>query len=482
MDVKRRNKMLSGMIAVILSQAISVAVSLIMGFIVPKFIDEYQYSYWQTFLLYYGYVPILNIGLLDGFALRYSKYNYDELDKPRVRSFFRALMLWMAIVGSIICITAAIVAEEEYKIIFILVGIGGLIRYFWAYNYILFQTTERMSLYARYTIFQRVVYCIIIVILLVCRVNSFLWYCLAELIGEFAAGLLSTIHNRGLFIGKGISFKENFQEIKLDVAGGFFLLLANLASNFLIGGARMVIQWRWDALVFGKLSFSFSLTNIFLTFVTAISVVLFPSLKRMKEEELPDLYGKIRNSISPLFFLMLVAYFPLCSILELWLPQYSESLPFLGILLPLTIFASKVSLLTNNYLKAFRKEKIMLVVNLISVAIGMALFCICAYALNNVELLLHCVVFTIMLRSIISEIIVMRFIKRNYIKDFVLELIMTISFMLIVQFLSRWIGCAVYAAVVVVYLLINYKNVIMIVNMIKNILKGKKRQSEENKS
>ena len=118
MDVKRRNKMLSGMIAVILSQAISVAVSLIMGFIVPKFIDEYQYSYWQTFLLYYGYVPILNIGLLDGFALRYSKYNYDELDKPRVRSFFRALMLWMAIVGSIICITAAIVAEEEYKIIF----------------------------------------------------------------------------------------------------------------------------------------------------------------------------------------------------------------------------------------------------------------------------------------------------------------------------------------------------------------------------
>lgn len=482
MDVMRRNKMLSGMLAVVLSQAISVAVSLIMGFVVPKFIDEYQYSYWQTFLLYYGYVPLLNIGLLDGFALRYAKYNYDELDKPKVRSFFRSLMLWMAIVGSIICIIAAIVADGEYRIIFILVGISGIIRYFWSYNYILFQTTERMNLYARYIIVQRVVYCIVIVILLLCKVNYFVWFCLAELIGELVAGFLSTIHNRGLFLGKGIPFKENIKEIKLDVAGGFFLLLANLASNFLIGGARMVIQWRWDALVFGRLSFSFSLTNIFLTFVTAISVVLFPSLKRMKEEELPDLYGKIRNSISPLFFLAMIAYFPLCSILELWLPQYSESLPFLGILLPLTIFASKVSLLTNNYLKAFRKEKIMLVVNLISVAIGMALFCICAYVLNNIDLLLYCVVFTIMLRSIISEIIVMRLIKRNNIKDFVIELIMTISFMVIVQFLSRWIGCAVYAAVVVVYLLINYKNVLMIINMFKNIIKGKKSKSKEEKN
>lgn len=482
MDVKRRNKMLSGMLAVVLSQAISVAVSLIMGFVVPKFIDEYQYSYWQTFLLYYGYVPLLNIGLLDGFALRYSKYNYDELDKPRVRSFFRTLMLWMTIVGSIICVIAAIVAENEYKIIFILVGISGIVRYFWSYNYILFQTTERMNLYARYIIVQRVVYCIVIAILLLCRVNYFVWFCLAELIGELVAGFLSTIHNRGLFFGKGIPFKENFKEVKLDIAGGFFLLLANLASNFLIGGARMVIQWRWDALVFGRLSFSFSLTNIFLTFVTAISVVLFPSLKRMKEEELPDLYGKIRNSISPLFFLAMIAYFPLCSILELWLPQYSQSLPFLGILLPLTIFASKVSLLTNNYLKAFRKEKIMLVVNLISVAIGMALFCICAYVLNNIDLLLYCVVFTIMLRSIISELVVMRLIKRNYIKDFVLELIMTISFMVIVQFLSRWIGCAVYAAVVVVYLLINYKNVLMIINMFKNIIKGKKSKSKEEKN
>lgn len=474
MEFERKNKLLHGMMAVIISQGISIAVSFIMGFIVPKYIDEYQYAYWQTFTLYYGYIPLLNIGLLDGFVLRYSKYNYDELDKARASSFFRILMLWMAITGIIICVVAVIFAEDEYKVIFILIGLSGVIRYFWAYNYNVFQITERMNLYARYTIVQRVVYCVVIVILLLCRINNFVWFCFAEIAGELTAALLSIRHNRGLFFGKGITFKENLKEIKLDMSGGLFLLIANLAGNFLIGGARMVIQWRWDALVFGKLSFSFSLTNIFLTFVTAISTVLFPSLKRMKEEELPNVYGKIRNAISPLFFVAIIAYFPLCEILEIWLPQYSVSLPYLGILLPLTIFSSKVSLLTNNYLKSYRKEKILLIINLMSGAIGMLLFCICAYVFYNLEALLYSVVLTIMLRSIVSECVVMKLIGKTYIKDFILELIMTISFMLIVQFLSRWIGCAVYAVAVLIYIVINYKNIAIVFKMVKNIISEKK--------
>ena len=479
MDVKRKNKMLYGMLSVILSQGISVIVSIIMGFIIPKYVDEYQYAYWQTFTLYLGYVPLLSLGMLDGFTLRYSKYDYNELDRLKTRTFFRILMLWMTICCGGVCVISAIFAIGEYKYVFILVGIAGVVRYFWSYNYILFQTTDRMNLYARYTIVQRSVYCVVIIILIVCRVNYFVWFCMAEVIGEFVAAILSVPHNRGLFLGKGVPFKEYRQEIKLNIFGGFFLLVANLASNFLVGGARMVIQWRWDALMFGKLSFSFSLTNIFLSFVSAISVVLFPSLKRMSGNELPNLYGKIRGSISPILFVAMIAYFPLCAILEVWLPQYAVSIQYLGILLPLIIFSSKVSLLTNNYLKAYRKEKAMLLVNLITVAVGMALFCVSAYIFNNVELLLYCVVLSMMLRSIISECIVMKIIGKTYIKDFILELLMTIAFMLIVQFLSRWIGCAVYVAVVVVYLILNYKNIIMVFNMVKNLIITKRNKGTD---
>ena len=216
MEIKQKKKFVSGMFAVIVSQAISILVSFILGFIVPKFIDEYQYSYWQTFLLYWGYIPLLNIGLLDGFALRYSQYDMDELDKRKVRSFFRLLESWMLLAGIIVCAVSCIFASGEYRVIFCLIGASGVVRYFWAYNYILFQTTDRMTLYAKYTIIMRAVYVGIIVLLLILRVNNFIWYCLAELIGEGVAGILSATQNRGLFLGQGIALKDNLLEAKFE--------------------------------------------------------------------------------------------------------------------------------------------------------------------------------------------------------------------------------------------------------------------------
>ena len=61
---------------------------------------------------------------------------------------------------------------------------------------------------------------------------------------------------------------------------------------------------------------------------------------------------------------------------EKWIPAYAVSLQYLAILVPIVVFSSKVNLLTNNYLKVYRKEKSMLLVNLVSVALGRgALLC-----------------------------------------------------------------------------------------------------------
>ena len=243
--------------------------------------------------------------------------------------------------------------------------------------------------------------------------NDFYWYCIADLFGDVFGIFLGAIFNRGMYFGKGIPIKECLKECWINVSAGIMLMVANFSSSLLVGGAKMMIQWRWDELVFGQVSFSFSVSNLFLTFVTAISVVLFPSLKRMKEENLPDIYTKIRNIISPLLFFAMIVYFPGCWILEKWLPNYSDSLVYLGILLPIIIFSSKVSLLTNNYLKAYRKEKLMLVINVASVLFGMAIFAIGAYILNDLEFVLYSLVAVIMLRSVASEIAVTRIIKRR---------------------------------------------------------------------
>ena len=70
----------------VLVQAVSTMAGIVINLVVPKFIDTYQYAYWQTFLLYMQYVGFFHFGLIDGLVLRYSQFDYEELDKDSVRS------------------------------------------------------------------------------------------------------------------------------------------------------------------------------------------------------------------------------------------------------------------------------------------------------------------------------------------------------------------------------------------------------------
>ncbi len=471
-------KLAKNLILSIAAQAISVITSFVLGFIVPKFIDNYQYSYWQTYVLYVGYVGVLHFGLLDGIVLRYSQYDYDELDKPRVRSQFQLLLMFTSFLAIIGCLIPLFLNDNITKEIVILVSVGIVIKNIFGYTSYSFQITNRITKYAVLIIAQRAAYAVFVVVLLACRVNNFYWYCIADLFGEVFGIALGAIFNRGMYFGKTIPIRDCFKECWFNVSAGIMLMVANLSSSLLVGGAKMVIQWRWDELVFGQVSFSFSVSNIFLTFVTAISVVLFPSLKRMEESELPDVYGKIRNAISPLLFFAMILYFPGCWILDMWLPNYANSLVYLGILLPIIIFSSKVSLLTNNYLKAYRKEKLMLVINVASVALGMAMFALGAYVFNSLELVLYFVVAIIMLRSIVSEIAVMKIIKKNITLDFIIELVMTVVFIISVRFLSRWWACLAYGCALIVYAVIYRKSIAALFRSLGNMLKRKKTEEQ----
>ena len=91
----------------------------------------------------------------------------------------------------------------------------------------------------------------------------------------------------------------------------------------------------------------------------------------------------------------------------------------------------------------------MLVINAAAVAIGMAVFAIGAFVLNDLEFVLYALVAVIMLRSVASEIAVTKIIKKNITKDFIIELVMTIAFIVAVRFLTLWWACLAYACALI---------------------------------
>ena len=470
-------KLAKNMTLSLVAQLISLAASFVLGMLVPKFIDEYQYSYWQIYLLYVGYVGVFQFGLLDGLVLRYSQYDYDELDKARMRSQFQFMLGFTSILAVLTCLVSVFFLEGITFWVVVFVALGIIIKNIFGYTYYTFQMTNRFTQYAVLLMVQRGVYAITVVVLLLCKVNDFYWYCIADLLGDAVAGIIGGCLNRGLYFGKALTPKECFKESWLNISSGIMLMIANLSSTLLVGGAKMVIQWRWDELIFGKVAFSFSISNLFLTFVTAISVVLFPSLKRMDEDQLPNIYVKIRDTISPLLFYVMLLYFPGCWILEMWLPAYSEGLVYIGILLPIIIFSTKVSLLTNNYLKAYRREKMMLLINVISVVIGFVLFLLGAYVFSSLDFVLYSTVFVIMLRSIASEVAVMKYVKKNFTLDYIVEFVMTVAFVAIVQLLSLWWACLAYFGVLVVYSVLYRKRIALVFKQVGGLLSKKKTQN-----
>lgn len=448
------------------AQAVSLLVSFLLNLIVPKFISELDYAYWQTFVLYIGYSGIFHFGILDGIVLRYGGFDYEKLDKPRMRSQCVLLMLLNTVVMLFIMCIAVAFMKGAYRYIGICVAIGIVTKNLFLYTSYILQITNRINRYAQITIIQRGFFGVVVVALLVAGIKEFYWYCIADLLGDTVGIIVGSRYIKGVFLGKIVSITDALKELWINLSSGIKLLLANWSAMFLIGSAKMIVQWHWDELTFGKVSLAFSISSLFLSFVTAISIVLFPTIKRMNPEKMPKLYKGIRGILSPTLFMVMLCYFPGCFILEMWLPKYSLSLGYLGILLPIIVYSSKVSLLTNNYLKVYRKEQAMLWINIISVVLAFVSFVISAYVFDNMKAVLVCVVVAIMLRSVVSELVVMKAIGQRIVADFIIEALMTVAFIICASIDSLWTGCLVYFIILLLYIVHNKNNLCRIIKQL----------------
>lgn len=441
----------------IVSQVVSLAVTSIVYLIVPKVIPDIQYANWQVYSLYISYVGICHFGLLDGIVLRYSQFDYDQLDKNRIRSQFLFLLILLSGISFILLIIGTISLKGTSFLTLAMVAAGLITRNINMYTSYTFQITNRINYYAYFNIGRSIFFGFATTLLLFIGIENFCWYCMADISADLFIFVFTYRWNRDVYFGRIMSLRETLIEARNNISSGIQLMLSNWAATFLVGSAKMVVQWRWDLIFFGRVSFAFTLSNLFLTFVSAISVVLFPSLKRVNEETLPGLYSAIRNAVMPVLFFVLISYFPGYIIMELWLPAYKDSLVFLGVLLPMVVFTSLTSLLVNNYLKAYRCERQMFIINVATMVVGLCIFAVAGYWLNNVYLILIFTVALIIIRTIVSEIIVSRHINVYFVKDNIIEIIMSVVFVLCTRFSSLMVGCLGYAVALLIYGVIYFR-------------------------
>ncbi|WP_270346127.1 lipopolysaccharide biosynthesis protein [Enterococcus thailandicus] len=439
---------------------VTLAISVLLNLFVPKLLGVKEYSYWQLYVFYSSYVGFLHFGWVDGIYLKIGGENYDDLDKRNLGSqYWYLIFMEMIISFCVVISTVLLVPSSNKKIILLLTAIVSVITIAKTFIQYILQSTNRIKEYAQLSRSDRYIYICMIGFYFLLGGRNFYWLIIMDILSKLIMTLWGMYHIRDMISVKLITGKLIFTEILDNINVGSKLMLSNIASMFIIGSIRFFVERRWTIEVFGKLSFTLSISNMFLTFINAVGVVMFPLLRRTDEKKLPSLYETLRGLFVPLTYLILVFYGPARYILSMWLPEYAESLKFMGILFPIIIYEGRMSLLINTYLKTLRQEKTILFVNVLTLAATLLASLIIIFVMGNLTLAVVLIMCSLAFRCIVAELLLSRYMKISVWKNEILETFITIVFVAGNLYLSLWDSVILYIIIFTIYIAISWKKI-----------------------
>lgn len=441
---------------------LNLLVSVLTTLIIPKFLgdDIAQYGYFQIYLFYIGYIGFFHLGWCDGIYLRDGGKEYNQLDKALYSGQFWLLTLsQIGIAFTIIILSVVSQNDINYVIIYCFIALSIVVflpRTMLSYY---LQTTNRIKEYAYITMGGRIAYglcCILIVIILS---ENYIFFIVADIIGKSIGLFIACWWCRDIIFTKPEGIRKICSEAIINIRVGINLLIANISSMLITGIVRFGIQTKWDVETYGKISLTLSVSNLLLTFISAISLVLYPNLRKLSLKRLNNLYVNLCASLMIPLLGCMAFYYPLEKMIMLWLPQYSDGLKYMAILFPVCIYSAKMSMIVQTYMKVYRLEKTILKVNFLGVCIAFITTGICIFLLENLTLAILSIVVNQMIRCNYAEIVLGKTIQLNIGKDILYENILVVLFIYSNWIIGGILGISIYAVGYIVYLLVNKSKV-----------------------
>lgn len=471
MNTKLRN-ILENITYTFTANILTMLISIIMTLILPKFLGVTDYSYYQLYIFFISYVGFFHFGWIDGIYLKIGGMEYNDLEKSNYVTQFWMLNVLEIIIAAIISIFALFTIKNiDKSFVLISTSVCGVITILRTYLLFILQSTNRIKEYAKYTRVDRFIYFALVIVFLFLGFKNYKIILYIDVFSKLVALVLCANKMKDIVFGKLNISKNTLLEIFENISIGIKLMLANIASTLIIGVVRFGIQKNWDIETFGKISLTLNISNLLMTFINAVAVIMFPLLRREEESNLPKIYVILRNTLMIFLYMMLIFYYPLKLILSTWLPQYADSLRYIALLFPICIYESKMSMLINTYLKSFRKEKSMLIINTISLILSLILTILSVFILNNLTLAILSIVFLLGFRCVIGELVLTKIMNILIYKDIILETVLTAIFIISSWFINNMFCSIIYTCFYSIYVFIKRKDIKRTILLFKKILR-----------
>lgn len=445
----------------------SLIVSFVLILVIPRYVGVEAYGYYQLYLFYACYVGVLYFGWCDGIYLRLGGAYYKDLDKPLYATQFKLLGIMETVIYLCIYIGACIFAKNIDKRFVIectcFVAVGLCLR--WFITYIL-QATSRIKEFAIVTISERILVIVLTISLIICGYRDFKLIIVSDIVSKYVSLGIGMYFCRDIAVTAAFSpIRTVIPEIRENMSVGIKLMFSSLSSMLIIGVIRFSVEHHWDISIFSKISLSISLSNMVIMAVNSIAVVLYPLLRRTSQGNLNKIYRVMRVVLMSIVFGGCAFYYPAKSLLSVWLPQYKESLRYAAVLLPICVYESKMSMLINTYYNTFRLEKLLMRCNVTALALSVILALISTVVLNSVMAAIMSILIVTIFRCVISEQLLSKHIEIHVSKDILLELLMTVSF-IIFNWYFGFAGMIAYSGCYILYLLVKRKDIVEALSVI----------------
>lgn len=457
--MNRKSDFFKNLMTAFLAQGISLLCSMFMSFIIPKYIVIGEYSYWQLFIFYIGYVGFFHFGFNDGIYLRLGGKKYEELDYDKIGTQFKLfIVLELFVSFTLILVTHFAVSNPQRRFIWTMTGIYLLLTNLTSCLGFLFQAVNKTKIFSISTILDRIFVLVFIILLLWKKLDNFEPFVITYTLSKAAALIYCVWMAREIVFSKLANICGLLPEMWLNFSTGIKLTIANIMSMLILGIGRIIIDNVWGIESFGKVSLSLSLANFFLLFIQQVSMVLFPALRRTEDVQQKKIYYKLRTYLSLFLPAAFIAYFPLKLIVSWWLPQYNESVKYLALLLPLCTFDGKMQMLCNTYLKVLRQERTLLRFNLYAFSMSLCLCACSGYIFHSMNGVVLSMVLSIIFRSIIAELFLAKEMGINIFKPMGMEIALVLIFVSSTWFLNGLSAFGITVSAYGVYLFFSSTN------------------------
>ncbi len=265
------------------------------------------------------------------------------------------------------------------------------------------QATNQLKRYGIFNSADKVFFIFLLPLIAISSLNSYLFLALADITAKLILLIYIVVLHKEFLIGSVTDFKKALSEFFENIKCGSKLMLANVSGMLVLGTGRFVIEYFDSVENYAYYAFGVSMTNLALVATTALSIVIYPTLKRLPESNYLNYYNITSRRLLAFNCLLLFVYFPAVVFIKQAMPSYTPVIPYLNFLFAITILQGKMQLLNNTYYKAMRRESSMLTANLSSVFIAVLFSGIAYAATGKIESIAIAALVTMIYRVFASE-------------------------------------------------------------------------------